>query len=364
MNVRDVAAALETLAPPHLAAEWDNTGLLLGDRAAPVRRVMLCIDLTGEVLDEAAAARAEMVMAYHPLIFKPISRVTAQEHAVAWRAARTGLAVYCPHTALDVAAGGTNDALAAVMGLQGPQPLEPQDSAANSKIVVFVHPENLDAVSRAAFAAGAGRIGSYSECSFHGSGMGTFRGAAGTSPAVGKSGRLEEVHELRLEVLAPRGAAGEIVSAIRAAHSYEEPAIDIYPLDPLPDGQGMGRVGDLPRAMTALGLIARIKKAISLAAVQVAGPRRQRVVRAACCAGSCGTIWRAALSAGANFYLTGEMHHHDALAAAAANMTVVCVGHSNSERPVLPLLRKNLLKLLPALKVTISRRDKDPFTQM
>ncbi|MCE5278018.1 MAG: Nif3-like dinuclear metal center hexameric protein [Planctomycetaceae bacterium] len=361
MNVRDVAAAMETLAPPPLAAQWDNTGLLLGDRSAAVRRLMLCIDLTGEVLDESAAAGAEMVMAYHPVIFKPVSRVTADEQPVAWRAARSGLAVYCPHTALDVVAGGTNDALAAVMGLQDLQPIEPQDARANCNIVVFVHPDNLDAVSQAAFAAGAGRIGNYSECSFHSSGVGTFRGAAGTNPAVGKSGRLEAVRELRLEVLAPREATADIVAAIRSAHSYEEPAIDIYPLDPLPKGQGMGRVGRLLKPAQADRLIAMIKKTLHLPAVQIAGPRRQKVERAACCAGSCGALWRGAVSAGANFYLTGEMHHHDALAAAAAGLTVVCVGHSNSERPVLPLLRKNLLRLLPALKVTISRKDKDPL---
>jgi len=369
MNVSDVVRALESLAPPELAAEWDNTGLLVGDRTAAVKRLMLCIDLTQEVLGEALAARAQMAMAYHPPIFKPISSVTASAQPVVFAAARRGVAVYSVHTVLDAAPGGTNDVLADAMGMVQRRPLEPVVRETRCKVVVFVKPEDLARVSHAAFAAGAGLIGEYENCAFFGYGVGSFCGGPGTHPAVGQAGRQEVTEELRLEVVAPNDKVPAVVQAVRAAHSYEEPAIDVYPLRDHPAGSGLGRIGRLARPMTVRGLIARVKKAAGLRNVLVAGrpsrkggPRKPALVsRVACCAGSCGDLFRKAAAEGATFYLTGEMRHHDALAAEAAGMTVVCLGHSNSERLALAGLAKRLKLLLPRLDVRTSALDRDPF---
>ncbi len=364
MKVSNIVQVLETLAPPELAAEWDNVGLLVGKAGATANKLLLCIDLTEQVLAEAVAAKAQMVLAYHPVIFKSLRRVTADDSPVVYAAARRGLGVYCMHTALDAAKGGTNDVLAELLGLVDRRPLEPASRRHRCKIVVFVQPENLAQVSEAAFAAGAGRIGNYWDCSFFARGTGTFLGDEQTHPTIGLAGRREATEELRLEFVAPQARAGEVVSAVRAAHTYEEPAIDVYPLAALGDNCGMGRIGRLKRPATAKGLIARIKKATGLKNVLVAagakGPTG-KVKTAACCAGSCGSLFKVAVEAGATFYLTGEMRHHDALAAAAAGMTCVCMGHSNSERMVLGDLRRRLRKLLPGVAITISKSDRDPF---
>ena len=366
MKVQDVVTALESLAPPSLAAEWDNVGLLVGDSQASVRKILFCIDLTEPVMEEAIGLKAEMVMAYHPPIFKGLSRLTAQQSPVVYRAARRGLSVYSMHTALDAAVGGTNDVLAGLLGLSGCVPLEPAVQRQQCKIVVFVPPDDLSGVAEAAFSAGAGRIGNYYDCAFFAHGIGSFCGGKGSHPTLGHAGRHEATEELRLEVIAPRDKAGDVCAAIRGAHSYEQPAIDVYPMRDYPEGCGMGRIGRLDRAASAASLIARIKKAARLRRVLVvpaskaagkAGPVRV----AACGAGSCGTLFHRAIADGATFYLTGEMRHHDALAAAAAGLTVVCLGHSNSERLALPVVARHAGELLPGISVALSRRDRDPF---
>ena len=361
ISVARVCAAMDEIAPPALAAEWDNVGLLLGRRAARVRRLCLTIDLTEPVLAEALRRRAEMVVAYHPPIFKPIGRLTAEETPVLWSAARAGLAVYSPHTALDAAPGGTNDVLAGAIGMAEHRPLEPIAPPAGCKLVVFVPPADAGRVASAAFAAGAGRIGQYAECSFRTAGVGTFRGGPGSRPAVGRPGRRQQAEELRLEVLVPRDRLGPVVEAIRAAHSYQTPAIDVYPLEPLSEGTGMGRVGPLRRPVELGTFVRRVKRALGLRRVLLGGPADRRVRLAACCAGSCGDLFRRALAAGADAYVTGEMRHHDALAAAAGGMTVLCVGHSNSERLALAHLARRLGDCLDGLEVFLARADRDPF---
>jgi dinuclear metal center YbgI/SA1388 family protein len=369
------------VAPRHLAAEWDNVGLLIGDAQAVLPpagraaakssraegRLLLCIDLTEEVLAEAQAAKAGMVMAYHPPIFKPIARVTAGEAPVVYAAARLGLAVYSVHTAFDAVPGGVNDVLADLLGMTDRRPLEPIQRQGQCKIVAFLPPDDLSRVAEAAFSAGAGRIGRYYDCAFFSHGIGAFCGGLGSHPSVGAVGRHEVTEEMRLEIVAPRSAAAAVCRAVRAVHSYEEPAIDVYPLLDVPAGCGLGRIGRLRRPASASALIARIKKATGQKRLLVApatGPgakKAEPVTTAACCAGSCGKLFREAVDGGAKLYLTGEMRHHEALAAAGAGMTVVCLGHSNSERIALQSLALHLRRAAPKLDVVVSRRDRDPF---
>jgi dinuclear metal center YbgI/SA1388 family protein len=365
MKVREVVGALERIAPPELAAEWDNVGLLAGDADAEVRKLLLTIDLTAGVLAEAGRSRAQMVMAYHPVIFHPLKRVTAADAPVAYDVLRRGLAVYSMHTALDAAEGGTNDVLAEVLGLRDARPLAPAEGDDECKIVTFVPSEELSQVAQAAFDAGAGRVGNYYDCAFFCHGIGAFCGGEGSQPTVGHAGRHEVTEELRLETVAPRGCAAQVAAAIRRAHPYEEPLVDVYSLASGAARGGMGRIGPLARPVTAQTLINRAKKALGLKRVLVAGrptgKSRPKVATAACCAGSCGSLFRSAASAGAGFYLTGELRHHDALAAAAAGMTVVCTGHSNSERVALSRVAERLGSELPKLNVAVSKRDRDPF---
>ncbi len=368
MKVRRIIKALEILAPPHLAAEWDNVGLVLGNEQGETSALMLCIDLTERVLSEAHRLKARMVMAYHPVIFRPISRLTSRDTPVAYAAAAAGVSVYSMHTALDAAPGGTNDVLAEAMGLVDTQPLEPTVGAGGYKLVVFTPPDNASDVADAAFHAGAGRIGNYERCSFFSHGIGTFYGTAETHPTIGQAGRQEATEELRLEMLVPKEKIAAVCSAVRDAHSYETPALDIYPLADASEGCGMGRVGRLQRPVTLATLIERLKKATKLKKLLLTvgnadhhDGRGKLVSVAACGAGAGGSLYRRAAAAGATVFVTGEMRHHDALAASAMGMNVVCLGHSHSERITLKPLAKRLAVILPKLKILIAKTDKDPL---
>jgi dinuclear metal center YbgI/SA1388 family protein len=372
MNVADLVRALDSIAPLAHAEEWDNVGLLAGDPASSLTRALLCIDCTRDVVLEAEKTRCEAIVAYHPPLFRPISRVT--RGSIVYDLVRRGLALYSPHTALDAADGGTNDVLADAIGMTDERaPIRPTaPKATQHKLVTFVPPDALAKVSDALFEAGAGRIGDYRGCSFRAPGTGTFFGEAGTLPAVGSAEKNEVVEEVRLETVVPIDRVGEVVRALRASHPYEEPAFDLVALAPLPPlpfarvargaqgGPGMGRIGTLARIERA-ALLARVKERLGVPHLLVAGPTAGTVTRGAVCAGAAGDLLDAAIRLGAEVIVAGEVRHHDALRAAEAGVTVVCALHSNSERITLEPLRLRLASALPALELATSRADRDPF---
>jgi dinuclear metal center YbgI/SA1388 family protein len=360
MRLNDLIDWLEKTAPTAAAEAWDNVGLLVGDPASAVERVLLTIDYTRAVAAEAAEKGCQLVIAYHPPIFSPLKRLRAGE--VVFDSIQRGIAIYSPHTALDVADGGTNDVLADILGLVDRGPLKRNATTAKQyKLVTFVPKDALEKVSSALFAAGAGRIGNYTSCSFQSNGTGTFVGGEGTNPAVGKAGQMERADEIRIETIVPISSIDEIVRALRNAHPYEEPAFDLIALAAPPTTQGIGRVGNLkPRPRQEL--FETIKREIGVGQLLIAGPTDGDVSRAAVCAGSGGDFVDDAIDAGAGLYLTGEIKHHHALKAAAAGMTVVCTLHSNSERVTLKHLQARLEAAFPQLTVQLAAADRDPFS--
>lgn len=360
MQLSEILCILESLAPTRYAEPWDNVGLLVGDPQQAIRKAMLTIDYTAEVAQEAQAEDCDLVIAYHPPIFDALKRITAG--SLIFDALRRGLALYSPHTALDVADGGTNDMLADALGLAQRQPLRlSQTKASACRLAVFVPPDAVERVAEALFAAGAGRIGNYSRCSFRSPGTGTFFGEAGANPALGQAGQLERVQEIRLETLLPLDRVDAAVKAMRAAHPYEEPAFDLLQLAAPPEGKGQGRIGTLPTPLDRAQIIARLKRELNLPHLLVAGPTTGPASKLAACAGACGDLINDALNQKADLYLTGEVRHHDALKAAQRGMTVVCCLHSNSERAVLARVAHKLTQALPNLPVLQSRLDRDPF---
>ena len=234
-TVGDWVALTDRHWPERDAESWDRTGLQVGDPAAAVSTVLVCLDVTHEVLDEAERIGAQLVLAHHPLLFRPLERLTPSTAtgALALRAARAGIALLAAHTNFDVAEGGTSDPVARILGLQDVRPLVPArfgDPGQQLKLVTFVPAEHTDSALAAMSEAGAGVIGEYTSCSFRVSGVGTFRPSAQANPAVGENERLNTEHEERLEILLPRARAAQVIAALRAAHPYEEVAFDLYPL--------------------------------------------------------------------------------------------------------------------------------------
>lgn len=359
---------IEEAVPLRLAQSWDNVGFLIGDDEAGVKKMMLTIDITKAVLAEAIAAKVDFILSYHPIIWDGLKSITAQgPEAVVYELIRTGITVFSVHTSLDVAEGGINDGLAEIVGIKNPQPIGDYvtDPAADLyKLIVFIPTDAVNKVSAAVFAAGAGAIGNYSDCGFKTAGEGTFLPLEGSHPAIGKKGKVETVKEYRFETVVPAARLGNVLNAMKTSHPYETPAYDVIKLSNPRIPIGLGRMGDLKAPTPLNNIVQRIKKVTGAKAIGIVGERNYKIRRAAVCAGSCGKIINSIIAGGCDLYLTGELKHHQALAAAEAGLTCICLSHTVSERFYLKKLAKQMQTNLPEIAIIISKKDKDPFQWM
>lgn len=365
MKVREIAHEVEKIAPPSLAQDWDNVGLLIGDSQKDVKNVLLTIDITKAVLAEARQLKADLIISYHPVIWDGLKKITsAGPTAVVYELIGADIAVFSIHTALDTVSGGVNDALAEIVGITGGEPLgdfvqSPMPD--NYKLVVFVPVNSAGWLADAVFAAGAGALGNYSHCGFSSAGQGSFLPLTGAKPAIGKKGRLEKVPEIRFETIVGADKLDAVIAAMLKAHPYEQPAFDVLKLHNDRSRFGLGRFGKLEKPASLSKIIARIKAKTGAKAVGIVGPEKRLVKTAAVCAGSCGKIINLVIAQKADLYLTGELKHHQALAAQEAGLTCLCLSHSVSERFILKNLAQRLRKMLKQVKFTVSKKDADPF---
>jgi len=371
-TLAEVTKALGEIAPLHLAEPWDKVGLLVAGDDRPVGRALLAIDLTPDVLAEASTLRAELVVAYHPLLFKPLDRLDGStwQGRVAIEAVRAGIAVYSPHTALDAVAGGINDWLvecACGGDATEVRALQPASGRGGNthKIVTFVPESALERVRTALAEAEAGQIGAYTHCSFSSRGEGTFFGGEGANPAVGRPGHLERVGEMRLEMSFHRRDLVAIVAALRAAHPYEEPAFDIFGLEvpPADPRVGSGRSARLSRPASAAEIADRLEPRLGCGRIQrtrsrSAAPRTHGQI--AVCAGSGAGLLEQAASSGATLFVTGELSHHEVLRAHSLGLEVLLAGHTNTERGYLPRLASALASRA-RVECVVSESDRDPL---
>lgn len=366
MNVKEIAKKIEEIVPLRLAQGWDNVGLLVGDTDKKVSNILLTIDVTKDVLAEAKRLKTDLIISYHPVIWDGLKKITPDgATAVVYELIRSKIAVFSMHTALDAAVGGVNDGLAEIVGIKDAEPLGDyvQNPAGdNYKLVVFVPIGSAAKVANAVFAAGAGHIGNYSHCGFTGQGEGSFLPLDGANPAIGKKGRLEKVPELRFETIVGAEKLDAVVAAMLKAHPYETPAFDVLRLYNEKDKFGLGRVGRLEKPTPLSRIIANIKKHTGAKAVGIVGPEKRQVRTAAVCAGSCGKIINQVIAQKVDLYVTGELKHHQALAAKEAGLTCLCLSHSVSERFIFKNLAQQLKKRLSGVTIQVSKKDADPFT--
>ncbi len=360
MQIRQVVEVLEAIAPTCHAEAWDNVGLLWGDPYQQVSHVLLTNDCTTQVLDEAERLPCQLVVSYHPPLFKAVKKIAATH--VMHRALQANIAVYSPHTAWDAAEGGTNDRLCDALGLIDREPLRAANGPAHYKLIFFAPAAHAGAITDALAAAGAGRIGRYSGCHFRHPGVGAFVPEAGSAPFVGQVGVREQVDELRVEMVVSKRALAAAIAALRVHHPYDEPAFDVMPVEfTAPAGIGMGRVGRLPEPLTWDATLALVKKQLRLTHVLACKPKVRLIERIAVCAGAGGEFIDDAAALGAQMLLTGEVRHHDALAAQERGFGVVATLHSNSERLTLPFMAERLRPRMQDVNIHVSACDADPL---
>ena len=363
-TVSDIVARLESFAPSSLAEDWDNVGLLWGDQAASIDRIMTCLTVTPTTVEEAVSESVGLIVSHHPAPFRPLQRLISRpddsQGRSLWALARAGIAVASPHTAFDNAVGGINDLLAERLGLVEVGPLRPARPVGDFKLVVFTPDHDREAVLNAAFSAGAGRIGDYRECSFRTEGTGTFFGEVGTEPTIGSPGRRESVTEWRIEIITPAARLDSVLAAIRAAHSYEEPAIDAYPLRPVPAGPGVGRVGKLPEPVTLEAFARNTSVLLDAPGTAYVGTSKRPIERVAICCGA-GDDFVPDAARGADVLLTGEARYHRAVEAESLGLGLVLAGHHTTERPGVEALAARLSAAFPELRVHAARTERDPI---
>jgi dinuclear metal center YbgI/SA1388 family protein len=378
-TVAEVTGWLEQFAPSHLAEPWDNVGLLWGDPAAPVQRVMTCLTVTPGTAAEAIQEQASLIVSHHPVLFREVKRIRADlaETGHLWKLARAGVAIASPHTAFDNTQNGINDLLCRRIGLVEVSPLRPIPSRGNPaagsegpnafKVVVFTPESDREAVMTGAFEAGAGQIGAYRECSFATPGQGTFFGTEASDPAVGQRGRRETVAELRLEVVCPAENLSAVLSSIRARHSYEEPAIDVYPLHEIRSklgesvAPGAGRIGRFVEPRSLGEFAAFVGRALGRVSVQMVGDAHRPVSRVAIACGAGDDFLKDAARVRADVLLTGEARFHRGVEAEALDIALVTAGHYATERLGVEDLAQRIAITFPALTVWPSRSERDPF---
>ena len=338
-------------APLPLQDGFDNAGLQIGLTEAEVAGVLLCLDVTEAVVDEAVALGCNLIVSHHPLIFSPLKRITGSNYIerCVIKALANGIAIYSAHTNIDNAPGGVNYLIAEKLGLQNVRILVPKEDAL-LKLAVYVPASAADAVRDALFAAGCGNIGNYDSCSYNVDGYGTFKANEGCNPFCGNVGELHREQEVRIETVLPAYLKNKVVAALIKAHPYEEPAFDIYQLKNGWDSVGSGVIGELPAECDEAEFLQGVKENFNVGSVRHTPLLGKSVKRVALCGGAGGSFAGAAMAAGADVYMTGEARYHD-LFNYAGKMLVVVIGHYESEQYTMDIFKEIIEKACPEVKV-------------
>ncbi|WP_291907562.1 Nif3-like dinuclear metal center hexameric protein [Chitinophaga sp. CB10] len=332
MQIKEIIRAIESFAPLQYQESYDNAGLLFGDASREVTNVLLTLDATEEVIDEAIARGCNLVVAHHPIVFGGLKKITGSNYVerVAIKAIRHDVAVYAAHTNLDNVRNGVCAEMAGRLGLEKCRVLQPKKGLLK-KLYTFVPEADAEKVRAALFEAGAGHIGEYSECSYNGVGEGTFKAGAGTDPYVGKVGERHFEKETKLEVIFPLYLEGRVMAALLSSHPYEEVAYDIVNLDNTYNEVGSGLVGELPAAMEELEFLRLVKERFGAGCVKYTNLRGKQVKRVALCGGAGSFLLKRAIGAGADVYISSDFKYHEFFD--ADNQIVIAdIGHFESEQ--------------------------------
>ena len=364
VRIKDIANALEMFAPLPLQDGFDNAGLQIGLTEAEVAGVLLCLDVTEAVVDEAVASGCNLIVSHHPLIFSPLKRITGSNYIerCVIKALANGIAIYSAHTNIDNAPGGVNYRIAEKLGLQNVRILVPKEDAL-LKLAVYVPTSAADAVRSALFAAGCGNIGNYDSCSYNVDGFGTFKANEGCNPFCGEVGELHREQEVRIETVLPAYLKNKVVAAMLKAHPYEEPAFDIYQLKNSWGSVGSGVIGELPAECDEVEFLQCVKESFKVGSVRHTPLLGKGVKRVALCGGAGGSFAGAAMAAGADVYITGEARYHDLLNY-TGKMVMAVIGHYESEQYTMDIFREIIERVCPGVKVMKTAVNTNPVNYL
>jgi dinuclear metal center YbgI/SA1388 family protein len=343
MKIKEVIQFLEQKFPLHWQEEFDNCGVQCGDRERNIKGIVVCFDMSEAVIDEAIAKGANMVISHHPIIYRNILRKiepTDRVGKILCKALENKILLYSMHTNIDSGKEGGNVLFAQKLALSKLSVLAPKEDQFY-KLVVFVPSENSVLLKDALFRSGCGNIGNYSHCSYSCDGIGSFKPLSGADPHIGKHNRMERVEEERIEMIFPRAKKRQIIEALYQHHPYEEPAFDILALENLNREVGLGRVGLLPKPLSAKEFIQYVKEKLNLDVVKFSGNQKAEISKVAVCGGGGSSHINDALAVGADAFVTGDLKYHDFFIP-ENKMLLVDIGHFEGEH----FIREIIVSLL------------------
>jgi len=360
MKVKNLLNNLDRIAPFFLQESFDNSGIQFADLDAPITKILLSLDATQGVLDEAIANKANLIITHHPLLFSPLKQITKQKNPLLFKAITNKINLLAMHTNYDLAEGGLNDYVANLLGIKKISPLQ-GSSEKIFKFAVYVPSQYADKVSRAIFEAGAGKIGKYTETSFNISGKGTFKPTEGTNPFIGKIGERENVEEIKIETVVAERDLDSVVQVMKDNHPYEEPAYDIYELKTKPS-YGIGLFGGIDKEIEISKFSLEVKNKLQSHYIRLIKSNERKIKRVALCTGSGGSLLEQVNNKNADLYITGDITYHVALRAKELGLNVLDIEHFDTEKFFGEALYNQLIKLgIPQNILIKSKKMESPY---
>ena len=351
MKIQDITSLLEKLAAPSLQEGYDNAGLLTGNPSWECSGVIISLDATEDIVQEAITKKCNLIVAHHPIIFKGLKKITGKTYVerTIIRAIKNDIAIYAIHTNLDNVMNGVNGKIADILGLKKRQVLLPKENLLQ-KLAVFVPVAHKEKLLEALFSAGAGDIGNYSECSFSTTGNGSFKAGENTDPFVGNKGERHYENEIKVEVIFPVWLQKQVITAMENAHPYEEVAFDIYGLNNSHGQTGSGLIGELEEKMDEKVFLEHLKKTFKLSVIRHTAFTGKPVHKVALCGGAGSFLTASAKSAGADVYISSDIKYHEFFDA-EGRLLLADIGHYESEQFTIDLLFDFLRENFPNFAV-------------
>lgn len=361
MRIKELIHEIEAFAPLSFQEDYDNSGLLTGDKEWEAKAALLCLDCTEEVVEEAIQKKCNLIIAHHPVIFSGLKKLSGQNHVerTLIKAIKNDIAIYACHTNLDNVKMGVNHKIAEKLGLTNLHILAPKQGQFQ-KLVTYVPPTHHKKVLEALFSAGAGNIGNYDSCSFNSEGTGTFKGNADSKPFLGKANELSNEKEIRVETIFENLNQKKVVEALLKAHPYEEVAYDVYDLDKKHPGIGSGMWGELAEAMPEVDFLNHVKKTFKLPVLKHTHFPGKMIKKVAFCGGSGRFLLKNAIQSGSDAYITADFKYHEYFEA-ENKLLLVDVGHFESEQFTPEIFYEIIQKKFSTFAIHLSKINTNPI---
>lgn len=360
LKLKEIIQVLEDWAPPSDAEDFDNVGLQVGHLEQDINKALITLDITDEVMDEALEADANLIITFHPLIFKGLKKLSGNNRIerLVVKAIQNNIAIYAIHTNLDAQIDGVNGMIAEKLGLQNCEILIPKQDDL-FKLIFFVPKGEADMVKEAIFSTGAGTIGNYAECSFNSQGQGTFKPIKKANPTLGSLNQRHTEPETKVEILLQQKDINAAIGAMMQAHPYEEVAYDLILLKNKNKTKGMGQIGTLSKPMKAVDFVNFVKEKLETKVVRHSSLIQKPIEKVAVLGGSGAFAIANAKAVNADAFVTADLKYHDFFL--AENQILLCdTGHFESEQFTKNLITRYISEIFPNFAVLISNINTNP----